>query len=70
MSAGSDHMTIGTYESVMCEPTAWEHWIDEVERLLGHSADGDHAEDGYSMDGFYEMYSAGTTPVAAAHTVW
>ena len=62
MTAGSDHADIWAYESAMCAPTAWESWIDEVERLLGHSADGDQAVDGYSMDGFYEMWKAGLTP--------
>lgn len=68
MSAGSDHMAIGAYESAMCEPTAWERWIDDVESLLGHSADGDEVTDGYSLDGFYEMWKHGLQPAAAAAT--
>ena len=41
----------------------WLHWIDEVEALLGHSADGDESLDGYSLDGAYDAYRAGFTPV-------
>lgn len=70
MSAGSDHIAIGEYESAICEPTGWDHWIDDVERLLGHSADGDHSTDGYSMDSFHEMWRSGLTAAAAAHTAW
>lgn len=62
-------MTIGAYESAMCEPTAWEHWIGEVETVLGHDADGDQSTDGYSLDAFYEMWKGGLQPAAAAATV-
>jgi hypothetical protein len=60
-----DHAAIWAYESAACEPTAWERWINEVESLLGHGADGDQSTDGYSLDGFYEMWERGLTPAAA-----
>ena len=57
-----DHAAIWAHESAACEPTAWERWINEVESLLGHGADGDQSTDGYSLDGFYE--NVGTPPNA------
>lgn len=70
MSAGTDRVAIGAHESAMCEPSGWDCWIDEVERPLGHGADGAHATDGYSMDSFYEMWKLGLTAASAAHTAW
>lgn len=66
MSAGSDHADIWAYESAACEPDEWHRWIDAVEAILGHSADGDEDADGYSMDGFYDNWKQGLTPAAAA----
>ena len=66
MSAGSDHADRWAYESAACEPTEWDRWIDAVEAILGHSADGDEDADGYSLDGFYDTYKQGLTPAAAA----
>ncbi len=66
MSAGSDHADRWAYESAACEPTEWDRWIDAVEAILGHSADGDEDTDGYSLDGFYDTYKQGLTPAAAA----
>lgn len=43
----------------------WLGWIAEVEHLLGHSADGDQKQDGYSMDSFYEKFEAGQSPAEA-----
>ena len=45
---------------------AWMKWINRVEAILGHSADGDHKFDGYSMDGFYNAWRLGVSPDAAA----
>jgi hypothetical protein len=64
-----DHAAIWAYESAACEPTAWERWINEVESLLGHGADCDQSTDGYSLDGFYEMWERRLTPAAAADSV-
>lgn len=66
MSAGSDHVDLCAYESAACEPTAWEHWINAVEAILGHSADGDGAADGYSLDEFYDRWNQGWSPDVAA----
>lgn len=69
MSAGSDHADIWADESATCEPTAWEHWIDAVEAILGHTADGDGDADGYSLDEFYGKWKAGWSPSAAAAAI-
>ncbi len=66
MSAGTDHADIWAYESAACEPAEWERWIDAVESILGHSADGDSAADGYSLDEFYDTWKQGVSPDAAA----
>jgi hypothetical protein len=55
----------------------WESWIDKVEALLGHSADGNNSDaakaagtaDGYSMDEFYDMWKAGQAPRQAVDSV-
>lgn len=65
MSAGVDHAERWTYESSACEPTEWERWINRVEAILGHSADGDATTDGYSLDDFYTHWKAGLTPTQA-----
>ena len=44
--------------AVPASERAWLAWIGRVEALLGHSADGDQRTDGYSMDGFYELWHA------------
>ena len=70
----NDHMAIWRAENYQ-SPTerAWLDWIDAVERLLGHDPDGDDSDearaagtsDGYSLDGFYDMWKAGRTPQQA-----
>lgn len=59
------HLALGLAESAACEPTDWERWVDAVEALLGHDADGDQTIDGYSLDGFYTAWKSGTTPEQA-----
>jgi hypothetical protein len=62
----SDHIAVWeaeTFESP--SERAWLRWIDEVEKLAGHDLDGDQAEDGYSMDGFHELFEKGRTPEQA-----
>lgn len=66
MSGGSDHIDRWAYESAACEPTDWERWIDTVESILGHCADGDSAADGYSLDEFYGSWKQGLAPAQAA----
>lgn len=46
---------------------AWEAWVKKVERLLGHSLDGNQKTDGYSLDFAYEAFLEGDTP--ADHVV-
>lgn len=41
---------------------AWLRWTEAVERLLGHSLDGDQQRDGYSLDYAYDAFDAGDTP--------
>jgi hypothetical protein len=64
-----DHAAIWACESAGSASSAWERWIDEVESLLGHSADGDQATDGYSLDGFYEMWKAVLTPAQSTERI-
>lgn len=66
MSAGSDHADRWAYESAACEPTVWERWIAAVEAILGHSADGGRAADGYCLDEFFDRWKQGWSPAAAA----
>lgn len=42
--------------------TLWEQWAEKVERLLGHSLDGDQKTDGYSIDFAYKEWQAHRTP--------
>lgn len=62
----SDHLTVYARESAALEPDDWERWISEVSNLLGHSPDGNHATDGYSMDSFYNMWRRGVSAADAA----
>lgn len=66
-----DHDNFITYaaESVSPADLAWERWIDEVENLLDQNPDGDQAEDGFSLDGFYELWEKGRTPAEAVGEV-
>ncbi|MFC0313662.1 hypothetical protein ACFQNE_02635 [Gordonia phosphorivorans] len=67
--SGSDHLAGWAAESAACDPTDFDKWIDKVELLLGVSVDGDDETDGFSLDGFNDMWEAGRTPeqaVAAA----
>lgn len=59
-----DHTAAYAAESM--PPTVWERWINDVEALLGVSADGDVRTDGFSMDTFHDMFKAGMLPAQAA----
>jgi len=61
----SDHLATYVTESAALDPTAWEHWINRVEALMGHDADGDITTDG-SIDTFNDMWEAGLAPEAAS----
>ena len=39
----------------------WLKWCARLETVLGHDLDGSQNEDGYSLDGAYEMWRAGLT---------
>lgn len=64
-----DQLTLAAFERESIEPTKWEGWISSVERLLGHSADGDQHIDHYSLDAFYQLYLEGSTPAEAIKEV-
>ena len=64
------HMAIWQAEQAVPEHEArWLMWIEEVEKLLGHDADGDQSTDGYSMDGFYDMFKTGMSAVSAVESL-
>lgn len=66
----SDHLAIWAaenYESAL--QRAWLTWIDKVEKLLGHTPDGDQTEDGYSLDGFHELWQLGLHPSEAVRVI-
>lgn len=68
MSAGIDHQirwSLETYRQV----TEWDIWIAAVEALVGHDCDGDEEYDGYSLDGLYDMWKAGSSVEDAATAV-
>lgn len=62
----SPHFELGLRESAALEPTRWERWIDEAERILGRNPDGDQGADGYSLDAFHNAFERGLTPGQAA----
>lgn len=62
----NDHLDIYAAEVAALKPTEWERWIDRVKDLMGHDADGDLNEDGYSLDTFYDMYEADLTAEQAS----
>ena len=40
----------------------WLRWVARVERLIGHSLDGDQATDGYCLDYAYDAWADGASP--------
>lgn len=74
-----NHLEFAARESAALEPTTWDLWIRETERMAlyydiiergsGLGLDGDEAEDGYSMDGAFVAFGDGKTPVAYLLTV-
>lgn len=59
------HMALWQAESAALAETPWEAWAKEAESLFGRSLDGEQSEDGYSLDGFYDLWKAGKTPERA-----
>lgn len=54
------------------EPTEiprWLAWSARVEKILGHSLDGDQASDGYSLDDAYAAWKRGTTAADYAREI-
>lgn len=43
---------------------AWERWVRQVEKLVGHDLDGDQRRDGYSLDMAYGAFEAGETAIS------
>jgi len=64
-----DHMAVWEAERETARDRAWSRWVDNVERSLGHSLDGNQATDGYSMDWAYEMWQQELTAREAAARV-
>ena len=48
---------------------AWMKWINRVEAILGHSADGDYWTEGFSMDSFYDAWLDGESAESAGARV-
>ena len=44
---------------------AWEKWTKQVERLMGHSLDGNQDTDGYSLDYALVLFEEDYTPAEA-----
>ena len=66
----NDHACIWTLESaVSAAENGWHAWIEQVEAILGHSADGDQREDSYSLDGFYLLWERGWEPTYAVRAI-
>ena len=64
------HMDVWQAETAeSARERSWMEFIGEVEVLMGHGADGDQAEDGYSMDGFARLWEVGFTPRQAVAEV-
>lgn len=62
----SDHIAVWEAENYESDRSrAWYAFYDAVEKLMGHDIDGDQATDGYSIDGFHDLWKAGLTPEAA-----
>jgi hypothetical protein len=58
------HMALWASETAE-DTSTWYAWIKKVEAILGHDSDGDQAEDGYSLDNFYDQWEAGYSPERA-----
>lgn len=64
-----NHLEFAASESAALVPTAWETWISQAERVVGHNLDGDQRVDGYSYDGAYDAFKAGRTAAQYVRTV-
>jgi hypothetical protein len=75
---GDIHMEIWEAENYQSPAErSWYSWIQTVENLLGHSADGDNSDaakaagtaDGYSLDELYDAFLSGKTPADAVSDI-
>lgn len=51
------------------EERRWLAWVNMVEKLVGHSLDGDQRIDGYSLDFAFDEFERGTSAHAYATNV-
>jgi hypothetical protein len=66
----SDHLAIREAENVVSDrEPSWYAFHDAATKLMGHDIDGDQAEDGYSLDGFYKLWERGLTPDQAVQQI-
>jgi hypothetical protein len=54
---------------VSASERAWLAWVKIVEKILGHSIDGDQERDGFSLDYAYDAFAADATPAEYAAEV-
>lgn len=50
------HIEFAEAESRALDPTAWDRWINRLEKTVGHSLDGDENADGYSLDFCLDLF--------------
>jgi hypothetical protein len=65
------HLALAQSESYV-SPTerAFMAWVGAVEKIVGHSLDGDEDRDGYSLDGAYAAFEASVTAADYAAEVF
>lgn len=69
MATQDFHFELGRSEGLAARMNTAERWLSRVERILGHSLDGNQERDGYSFDFALEAYHAGQTAEAYAASV-
>lgn len=65
-----DHLEFAAAESAGLLTSDWERWASKAEGILGHSLDGDHDEDGYSLDEAYDVWQEGESAGAFAYSIY
>jgi hypothetical protein len=65
----NDFFEFAAYEREALKPSDFEKWADQVEKLVGHSLDGDQATDGYSLDYAKEQFDRGISAVLFAQSI-
>jgi hypothetical protein len=64
-----NHLEFAAIEASALRPSAWEIWVDAVERMLSHDLDGDDAENGYSLDSAYIAWEQGQCAASFASDI-